>query len=47
MSNCLFEAAFENILERCRCAPGRDRGELIVRPPEAGESDGVSGLHGG
>ena len=22
MSNCLFEAAFENILERCRCAPG-------------------------
>lgn len=25
MSNCLFEAAFENILERCRCAPGRKR----------------------
>ena len=22
MSNCLFEAAFENILERCKCAPG-------------------------
>ena len=23
MSNCLFEAAFENILERCKCAPGK------------------------
>jgi len=22
MSNCLFEAAFENILEQCKCAPG-------------------------
>jgi hypothetical protein len=22
MSNCLFEAAFENILSRCKCAPG-------------------------
>ena len=22
MSNCLFEAAFENILEKCKCAPG-------------------------
>jgi len=22
MSNCLFEAAFEKILERCHCAPG-------------------------
>ena len=22
ISNCLFEAAFENILERCKCAPG-------------------------
>ena len=22
MSNCLFEAAFENIPERCKCAPG-------------------------
>ena len=22
MSNCLFEAAFENILSKCKCAPG-------------------------
>jgi hypothetical protein len=22
MSNCLFEAAYEQILEQCRCAPG-------------------------
>ena len=22
MSNCLFEAAFENILEWCKCSPG-------------------------
>lgn len=22
MSNCLFEAAFEKILEDCKCAPG-------------------------
>ena len=22
MSNCLFEAAFEQILETCHCAPG-------------------------
>ena len=22
MSNCLFEAAYEKILERCHCAPG-------------------------
>lgn len=22
MSNCLFEAAFENILKTCECAPG-------------------------
>jgi hypothetical protein len=23
MSNCLFEAAFEKILEDCKCAPGK------------------------
>ncbi len=23
MSNCLFESAFENILEKCKCFPGR------------------------
>ncbi len=25
MSNCLFEAAFEKILEDCKCAPGKKR----------------------
>ena len=28
MSNCLFEAAFENILERCRCAPGSSESQI-------------------
>jgi hypothetical protein len=23
MSNCLFESAFENILEKCKCFPGK------------------------
>ena len=33
MSNCLFEAAFENILERCRCAPGTDSLSLSLSHP--------------
>ena len=33
MSNCLFEAAFEKILEDCDCAPGfhMEGGDLAIK----------------
>ena len=30
MSNCLFESAFENILKKCKCVPGKFMPRVLV-----------------
>ena len=39
MSNCLFEAAFENILRECKCFPGRIIFTKYVPKQDQGYSD--------